>query len=234
MTRVGTLVELWRYPVKSMLGAPLDAAVLDAKGVQGDRRYAVRDTDGKIGSGKNTRRFRRMDGLLDITARYAEDGVVELTLPGGRPVRADDPELNVELRAHLGLDHVALVHAEDPFVDVAALHLVSRQSLDWLAGQVDVRVDARRLRPNLVVDTTGAAFIEDGWVDRVVRIGPEVRIRGLLRTERCVMTNAPQPGLERSGSVLKAIADGHDLTLGVQAEVLTGGRLRLGDEVRLE
>ena len=52
---------LWRYPVKSMLGERCQHLELDFRGVKGDRRYAVRDADGKLGSGKDSRRFRIMD-----------------------------------------------------------------------------------------------------------------------------------------------------------------------------
>lgn len=232
---VGTVVQLWQYPVKSMLGRPVEAAELDAQGVLGDRRYAVRDADGKIGSGKNSRRFRRMDGLLDIAAAYGPDGVPVLTLPGGVPVRADDPRVDAELRDYLGLAVITLVRTEaEPFVDASPLHLVSRQSIAWLAGQVSVTVDARRFRPNLVIDAPGAPFAEDAWIGRVVRVGPEVRIRITEATLRCVMTNACQPGLEHSGTVLKTIADHHDLTLGVQAEVISGGTLVPGAALTLE
>ena len=35
--------------------------------------YAVRDPEGKLGSGKNSRRFRRMPGLHEFAARYDGD-----------------------------------------------------------------------------------------------------------------------------------------------------------------
>jgi uncharacterized protein len=54
---------LWRYPVKSLLGERLQAIEVEARGLQGDRRFAVTDRHGKIGSGKTTRRFRLLPGL---------------------------------------------------------------------------------------------------------------------------------------------------------------------------
>ena len=94
---VGIVAELWRYPVKSMRGERCEQAILDGRGISGDRLYAVRDRDGKLGSGKNTRRFRRIDGLLDFRACY--DGAVPVvTLPGGDQVRGDDPQIDEHLQ----------------------------------------------------------------------------------------------------------------------------------------
>jgi uncharacterized protein YcbX len=46
---LGVVQELWRYPVKSMLGERLTATTVTESGLLGDRAYALRDTcDGKI------------------------------------------------------------------------------------------------------------------------------------------------------------------------------------------
>ena len=58
------LARLWRYPVKSMLGESRDSLELNSRGVAGDRLHAVRDSEGKLGSGKDTRRFRHIEGLF--------------------------------------------------------------------------------------------------------------------------------------------------------------------------
>ena len=56
MITVGTIAGLWRYPVKSMGGEALDVAVLTARGVSGDRVYALLDgATGKVASAKHPR-----------------------------------------------------------------------------------------------------------------------------------------------------------------------------------
>ncbi len=55
---------LFRYPVKSLAGETVSELSFNARGAVGDRRFALYDRDGKIGSGKSTRRFNRIEGLL--------------------------------------------------------------------------------------------------------------------------------------------------------------------------
>lgn len=54
---VGSVVSLWRYPVKSMMGEELNTAEVTDRGLVGDRAYALRDpSNGKILSAKNPRK----------------------------------------------------------------------------------------------------------------------------------------------------------------------------------
>lgn len=65
---VGTVVALWRYPVKSMMGEELNAADLTERGVHGDRAYALLDTEtGKVASAKNPRKW---PNLFDHRASF--------------------------------------------------------------------------------------------------------------------------------------------------------------------
>ena len=232
---VGVVAELWRYPVKSMLGERCEEVELDSRGVRGDRLWALQDGDGKLGSGKSSRRFRRIDGLLGFHARY--DGAVPVvTFPGGRQIRGDDPQINEQLRCALRCAEVQLAReATVCHFDLAPLHLVTDASLSWLAAAAtDAGVDSRRLRPNLVIKTgQPAGFPEDAWVGRAARIGPGVVVEFTQRTERCVMVNNAQDGLAQSTQVLNAIAAANDLFLGVFARVIGVGTVHLGDEVEV-
>jgi uncharacterized protein len=54
---LGSIVSLWRYPVKSMMGEELNAAEVTSGGLLGDRAYALVDSsDGKVASAKNPRK----------------------------------------------------------------------------------------------------------------------------------------------------------------------------------
>jgi hypothetical protein len=229
---------LWRYPVKSLRGERLDAADLDARGVAGDRAYAVLTPDGKPGSGKNTRRFGRIDGLLALAAHLGDDGVPVITLPDGATIHADDPTAVMALRRALD-QRVSLARERDvSHFDAAPIHLVTSSSLAWLRAAVpntapNTAIDERRLRPNIVLDTGDEPpHIEERWIGRILAIGP-VRLRVHKRTERCVMVGHAQSDLAASPDVLRAIADGNGACIGVYADVVEAGRIHTGATVEI-
>ena len=81
------VVEIRRYPVKSMLGEAPDALALTASGVAGDRAWAVLDmATGKVASAKHAKLWR---GLLACTVRTHGE---EVGIAG--PGDVHDPELH--------------------------------------------------------------------------------------------------------------------------------------------
>lgn len=239
---VGQVAALWRYPVKSLVGERLSGAHVDARGLTGDRLWSVRDPDGKFGSGKSTRRFRRMDGLLALSAEYDGD-VPVVRFPDGRTLRGDDPAVHAALSAHVGRP-VSLAREEAiSHFDEGPLHLVTTATLARLQRDRGESVDPRRLRPNLVVATGAGAqraagredgWVEDGWVGRRVRVGERLVLRIRDRMPRCVMVNLPQIGLGADRDLLAQITRANDGALGVVADVEQPGPMSLGDPVRLE
>ncbi len=158
----GTAIRLWRYPVKSMLGEECEFLAVDARGVEGDRLFAVRDADGKFGSGKTTRRFRRIDGLFGFRAVY--DGAVpRVTFPDGRNLRGDDPEIHLALSNHLAQPVTLAREASISHLDAGPIHLLTTASLAWLRTVLpDAQVDERRFRPNVLIDVPGATQVVRG------------------------------------------------------------------------
>lgn len=225
------VASLHRYPVKSMVGERLEVADVVVRGLRGDRLWAVRDEDGKLGSGKSTRRFRKMEGLLDLVASYDGD-VPVVVFPDGRGLRGDDPSVDEALSAHVGRPVTLGREAQVSHFDDGPVHLVTTASLDAVAQRLGSPVDPRRLRPNLVV-TAGdlMGLVEDGWVGRRLRVG-EVVLEVVARMPRCVMVDLPQVGLGAT-RVLDVVGDLNDANLGVLATVGTPGRVRVGDPVRV-
>jgi uncharacterized protein len=69
-TGLGSVVSLWRYPVKSMMGEELNAAEVTERGLLGDRAYALVDrSEGKVASAKNPRKWPQ---LFDFRAAFVE------------------------------------------------------------------------------------------------------------------------------------------------------------------
>ena len=236
MTIVGHLAEIYRYPVKSLRGERLGAAEVEPRGLVGDRLWAVRDADGKLGSGKNTRRMRRMDGLLQLAARYGEGGEVPLVaFPDGVELAGDGPAAAARLTALVGRPVELACEAAVPHFDAAPVHLVTTASLAHLGALLPgARADPRRFRPNFVLATPGLhGLVEDAWVGRRLRLGEEVELEVTGQTERCVMTTLPQADLPADGRILKALEAANDLAFGVYATVTRPGRVRAGDPVRL-
>lgn len=178
---IGTVRELWRYPVKSMRGERCDQFRLDERGVAGDRLYAVRDEAGKFGSGKTTRRFRRIAGLFQFQAVY-DDDIPLLTFPDGTTLRGDDPAIHTALSSHLGVPVTLSREALIAHFDAGPLHLLTTASIRALGESLpESTLDARRFRPNILIETKARGFPEEAWQNRQITIGADVRLRILVQ-----------------------------------------------------
>ena len=108
-TILGSVVSLWRYPVKSMMGEELNTADVTQRGLLGDRAYALSDpSNGKVASAKNPGKWGK---LFDFKAAYVESPQtstkippVRITLPDGTVVTSEQSDLDQTLSSVLGRD----------------------------------------------------------------------------------------------------------------------------------
>jgi MOSC domain-containing protein len=227
---VGPVVEqIWRYPIKSIGGEQLELSFADETGMRGDRVWAVQDDAGKLGSGKDSSRFTRILGLLHLRASYPDETEPPIvTAPDGseHPVATGAADAYLQeltgRSLHVRRDTGIMHFDEVPF------SLVGTATLDWLANQVRVAVDARRLRPNIVV-RTAEPFAEEAWVDRRVRIGDVEAVFDRVFM-RCVMVGMSQHGLA-AGRVLKQIGKRGMPCMAVGGHLVQPGKIHLGDEI---
>ncbi len=224
------VVSIRRYPVKSMAGESLESVELDARGLIGDRGWAVRDADSRLASGKNTKRMVRRDAVFSYAARTL-DGAV-LVSDGATERPAGDPYLDAALAEAMDADVALAPESDVPHFDDGSVSLIGTATLDWCARELDVDADPRRLRVNLVVETD-EPFVEETWFGRNLSIGSAV-LEPVERIERCRTIDLPQDGVADRTRWLKALGAQRDMRVAVYCDVATSGVLAVGDAVTLD
>src|ERR687883_237079 len=95
---IGTVVSLWRYPVKSMMGEELNSSLMTERGFVGDRTYAIVDKQtGKVASAKNPRKWGKLFDCRSMFVQSLHDDVndippVRITFPDGSNISSDHQE----------------------------------------------------------------------------------------------------------------------------------------------
>src|SRR5882672_3367483 len=240
---IGTVAEIWRYPVQSMRGEALEAADIAASGVVGDRRYGAVDPEAGmvVSSAQGRRKWR---DIVTLAARYlgapsSGDATppVEILLRDGSTLRSDQRDIDERLATALGAAvHLADKAAEDKRSEYShsPLHLLTTASLRQFAQHhPEGRFAPARFRPNIVIDTGGATgFLEQGWIERRFRIGEGVEIAITEHCKRCVMTTLPQGDLTFDPAILHTATTHNNTRAGVYAAVVRPGGIKVGDSVR--
>jgi uncharacterized protein YcbX len=212
-----------------MGGEARSSVELDARGLVGDRCYAVVDADGRFAAGKDSRRFRRRDQVFEYAATTGPDGTVQVGRGEDRWL-AGEAALDAQLTARFG-DPVRVLREQGvSHFDAGAVSIVGSATLAWCARQLGVDADHRRLRANLLVETA-EPFEEEAWVGRGVTVG-EVRLSVVERVERCRTIDLAQDGVTTTTSWLKALGRSRELCVAVYADVVVPGSIAVGDLVQ--
>lgn len=239
---IGTIAEIWRYPVQSMRGEQLAAADIVENGVVGDRLYGVVDPDADmvVSSAQGRRKWR---DIVTLAARFLDvpsscgATPVEILLPDGSELRNDEGDIDERLAAALGAPvHLAHKSAEEKRSEYghAPLHVLTTASLrQFAAHHPEGRFVPARFRPNIVIDTGDkTGFLEQGWIERRFVIGDSVEIAITEHCKRCVMTTLPQGDLPPDPAILHTATAHNDTRAGVYASVVRPGAIKVGDPVR--
>lgn len=224
------VAALHRYPVKSATGEQVDTLQLDALGVVGDRRWAVRTADGLLGSGKRTRRFAAVPGLLGVRAAL-RDGRVVLVFPGGDEGDVENPATAARLSAHLGQPVTLVEQDGESHLDDGPVSLLGTASVAAAGAELRSALEPERFRPNVLL-ATSRAFAEDDLVGRQLRLGEAV-LSVTMTSPRCVMVDAATADLAAAPGVLRAVGRMNDAYLGVIADVVVPGTVRVGDTLEV-
>jgi hypothetical protein len=208
------IIEIWRYPVKTMAGEKLERAGVGPLGIEGDRVVHVEDARGRVITSRSHPRFLGHKGSLGPQGEIRVDGrpwespevaadVADIAGPGAKLVRDDGPER---------FDVLPLLIATDGAI-AAFGH------------------DRRRLRPNLVIGGV-EGLTEREWPGACLRIGSVlIGVRDLRL--RCIMTSYDPDTLVQDKEITRGIYRRFDGKLALDCFVIEGGAMAVGDEVDL-
>jgi uncharacterized protein len=231
MTEQPRVVSLHRHPVKSMLGESVPHLDVDRRGCVGDRWWSVRTATEKIGSGKDTRRFSAVPGLLRVRAGE-QDGAVLVTFPDGTRCAVTGQEAADRLSRLVGQPVSFAQESVVSHFDDGPVSLLGHASVEAIAQERGEPVDPARFRANVLLDGLDA-FAEEAWIGRRLRIGTAV-LQVSMASTRCVMVNAATADLPAQTGNLAAIGRRNRTQLGVVATVVTPGRMNVGDVLAVE
>lgn len=206
--------EIWRYPVKSMAGEPLERATLTPLGIAGDRVLRVVNQLGRVVTSRTHAALLGHHATFSATGEPLVDG-----LPWAHP------SVLAQVRTIAG-PGARLIHDESAArFDILPL-LVATDGAIAAFGR-----DGRRLRPNLVIGGV-EALDERQWPGRHLRIGRVIIHLDSLRG-RCVMTTYDPDTLVQDPNILRDIVKRFAGELALNAAVLQGGELELNQPVEL-
>jgi len=236
---IGQIEALFRYPVKSMRGEPLDAATLGWHGLEGDRRLAFRRVDERGGFPWLT--ASKLPDLISFTPLRRDDGKNEalpthVRTPEGEEMPLFGEALAAEVGRRFGAP-VQMMHLKHGIFDEGSISVIASGTVQEIGRLAGRSTDIRRFRPNIVVRSTHAVpFEEDQWVGGVLTFGeadgaPAVTVT--MRDLRCVMVNFDPDGGSPSPEVMKACVRANQNHAGIYATVTRIGRLSVGQTIVL-
>jgi hypothetical protein len=204
---------LWRYPVKTLAGERLPMTTLTAEGLPFDRIVQVHGPEG-------VRTSRRQHKLLGLRGTLGAEG---RPLINGYPW--DSAEALALVKRAAGDDAWLEAYDGPERFDVLPL-LVATDGAVEAFGR-----DIRRLRPNILIGGV-EGMDETHWPGARLHIGDAIIRLDSLRG-RCPMTTVDPDTLERDPEVLRDIGRRFGGRLALNADVVQGGDIRVGDAVTL-
>jgi uncharacterized protein YcbX len=203
---LGTLTDLWRYPVKSLAPEPLASVDLDERGLAGDRAAALfvatpdRPRSGKTLRGKEQPLFHTI---------------------ADTPAAAD-----LARRSHFDVE----LHEDGPYFDAAPVSLVFDRWLAELEALCGMRAEPLRFRPNLLARALQPLPPEADLTGMRLRIGSSV-LRVIEPIVRCVTPSYDLITGDSSAAFLRALVQQRGNLMGVYCSVESPGSIALGEEL---
>jgi hypothetical protein len=238
--KIGEVEALFRYPVKSMSGEPIEVADLGWHGLDGDRRLAFRRVEDHGGFPWLTA-TKLPELILFAPQRRGTD------VDGDLPTHVRTPEgeelavFGQELATEVGRRHgssVEMMHLNRGIFDEAAVSAITSATIGEIGRLAAQRLDVRRFRPNILIASgRSVPFEEDEWVGGVLSFGEAngaAAIGITNRDERCSMVNFDPCSARPAAEILKAIVRVRNNKAGVYGTVTRRGRLAVGQPISFE
>jgi uncharacterized protein len=224
LVEIGQVEAIFRYPVKSMGGEPLEVANLGWHGIDGDRRLAFRRMDDRSGFPWLT--AGKLPELVLFAPQRREDGA--------------QGDLPTHIRTEVGRRYgapVQMMQLKHGIFDEASISVIASDTVREIGRLAERSPDVRRFRPNVVVRLLRPVpFQEDEWVGGVLSFGegddaPAIAVT--MRDVRCSMVNLDPDSASPAPEVLKAVVRAHQNTAGIYGAVTRIGRLAVGQTIFL-
>ena len=234
---IATVEAIFRYPVKSMRGKPLEVADLGWHGLDGDRRLALRRIDDRGGFPWLT--ASKLPSLVLFAPQRRGDGSVptHVRTPDGEDLPVFSDDLAAEIGRRYG-SSVEMMHLKNGVFDDAAVSVIASDTVREICRLAGVSPDVRRFRPNVVVRLLRPApFQEDEWLGGALSFGEASDAPAIAVTAhdvRCSMVNLDPDSATPAPEVLKSVVRANRNNAGIYAAVTCAGRLAVGQPVFLK
>jgi uncharacterized protein YcbX len=239
LTEIGHVEAIYRYPVKSMAGEPLEVANLGWHGLDGDRRLAFRRIDDRSGMPWLT--ASKLPDLLLFAPHRRKDGAqgdlpTHIRTPDGDEMPVFGEDLAKEVGRRYGAP-VQVMQLRHGIFDEAPISVIASDTVREIERLAWRSLDVRRFRPNVVVRLLRSApFQEDEWLGCVLSFGegddaPAIAVT--MRDERCSMVNLDPDSASPAPEVMKAIVRANQNNAGIYGAVTRIGRLAVGQTIFL-
>lgn len=237
---VGKVVELDRYPFKSMTGEAVDETRIGWHGIEGDRRFALLKSSDRSGFPWFT--CRDYPPLVQYQAYYADpsnvrDSFIRVKTPTGLDLPVDNPELLDELQQHSKMP-LQLIQLWSGIFDAMDISLISVESIRAIEALVGGELDQRRFRSNVIVEMRrflNRDYPEEKLVGGLLKFGDRddsATIRIKRKDVRCMVVNVDPDTAIQDPAVLKQIVSQRKNQLGVYGTTERPGTIKVGDAIR--
>ena len=223
---MASVVEVWRYPVKSMAGERLDGCSVGQTGLEGDRRWAL--VDGSTNQEGKLLTIRQEEHLMTYRARLAGQSV-EVVAPDGKVHRMDDRMVS-RLAAETSRP-LTLRELEGANFDESPVLIVNLATVAAFGVEAGMPIDHRRFRANVYFD--GLAPEEEiAWLGRRVKVG-EAELEVVSRCVRCVIITRDPDTTIATPELLRVLTETQKTCMGMYCQVARPGRVAVGDPVHV-